>query len=175
MESYAAMRAACVSEAFNQKKRFWQFTLIKSVLQKWANTEGETATSLAYENVLITDFESVASLLEQFVLTDEGNAVPHDITAEEIARHKTHEAWLNNPAFQRQGHAAACQDLGLSETNSRFPGMAPSASFKFWQVVAVAALLEIEQESLYRGGIEADAVGIGKTWVAIGIMHYVSA
>ena len=52
--------------------------------------------------------------------------------------------------------------------------MCISAQFQFWQVVAVKAILDFMKDDHIRGCILADVVGLGKTWVVVGYMLWVS-
>ncbi|KAI9931086.1 hypothetical protein MW887_010743 [Aspergillus wentii] len=45
---------------------------------------------------------------------------------------------------------------------------------KFWQPVAIAAIIEIRDKTYLSGAVLGDPVGLGKTWEAVGVILHVS-
>ena len=53
--------------------------------------------------------------------------------------------------------------------------MQHNVTLHFWQPVAIHAICEMTQNRLLKGGILADAVGLGKTWTSAAFLLSVSA
>ena len=92
-------------------------------------------------------------------------------TEESLEQFEQHRKMLDNPEYQIDNHEEACQILKIA--NHRVPRMRSmnrSAVLKFWQPVAIARLLDIRANTMVRGAILGDSVGLGKTWEAIALM-----
>ncbi|KAB8237109.1 P-loop containing nucleoside triphosphate hydrolase protein [Aspergillus alliaceus] len=79
--------------------------------------------------------------------------------------------WFNNVEYQREKVKLACEKLRIESTKfPRMRGMRRSTTLKFWQPVAIWALVEFKQKAFLKGAMLADAVGLGKTWETIGFL-----
>jgi SNF2 family DNA or RNA helicase len=89
-------------------------------------------------------------------------------TEKSVENFELQQEWFDNTAYQREDHADACLKLGCDNPDvPRIPGMRVAQKLKFWQPVAVKALLDFEDSGLLRGAILADGVGLGKTWTSL--------
>ena len=86
----------------------------------------------------------------------------------------TAQSYFDNIAYQREDLEESCNLLGIpwnaEDTIFRMAGMAISASFHFWQPVAVKGMWDIYKAGLVRACILGDGTGIGKTWEVIGFL-----
>lgn len=91
---------------------------------------------------------------------------------------KRMESWLDNQELQRQDHTASCTFLGIQdEAKPRLAGMASTFVLKFWQPVAIAGLIRIEDRpaaAKMHSAMLCDGVGLGKTTVIGSVVLYVS-
>ncbi|KAF5854849.1 hypothetical protein ETB97_011055 [Aspergillus alliaceus] len=79
--------------------------------------------------------------------------------------------WFNNVEYQREKVELACEKLRIESTKfPRMRGMRRSTTLKFWQPVAIWALVEFKQKAFLKGAMLADAVVLGKTWETIGFL-----
>ena len=87
------------------------------------------------------------------------------------------EGWLNNTELQRDNNDAACTLLGIEDPQTpRLDGLAPTLVLKFWQPLATAGLVEIEDNPVMEGMNSAmlcDGVGLGKTIEIATLLLYV--
>lgn len=96
-------------------------------------------------------------------------------TIDSLIQRQERQKWLENLSYQRENHEQACQTLEIPNTAlPRIKGVSRSVLLKFWQPVAIAALLQMYQKPCLRGAILADAMGLGKTWETIGFVLRVS-
>lgn len=59
---------------------------------------------------------------------------------------------LDNVLYQREDHLASCEFLGIRNPEiPRMPSVQASIQLKFWQPVAIAALVKSEQPQNIRG------------------------
>jgi hypothetical protein len=92
-------------------------------------------------------------------------------TEASIKSFQKQQSWFDNVLYQRENHAEACKHLDIPNPDiPRMKGMRPSVVLKFWQAVAIYALLLFEAKHHLRGAIIGDVVGLGKTWVVIGYL-----
>ena len=99
-------------------------------------------------------------------------------TAETAEDYDESQRRLDNPSYQRQDLEQSCRELEIpwdeSDTVFRMPGMSLSQQMQFWQPRAVHAIAQFEWNPLLRGCILADVMGIGKTWIKVCYILYVS-
>ena len=82
---------------------------------------------------------------------------------------------MNRSALQPMDFEGACNRLGIDDRrNLWIEGMPLTSRLKPWQVVAIDTIFAAEFDGIYTGHILADVVGLGKTWIAIGVMLAVS-
>ncbi|KAE8152917.1 P-loop containing nucleoside triphosphate hydrolase protein [Aspergillus avenaceus] len=122
------------------------------------------------ENDVVADLRSTS--LEPTVDTDDVELPPLNIPTEDSLQHiRQLQEIMDNTDYQRDNHEEACRILQIENPHSpRMRSMKESATFKFWQPVAIARILEIRADPWLRGAILGDSVGLGKTWEAIGVM-----
>ncbi|KAH0537331.1 hypothetical protein FGG08_005847 [Glutinoglossum americanum] len=95
-----------------------------------------------------------------------------DITAKEKLTFLQQEAWLDNTRLQRENEDEAFAGLGISSRERpRVSGMNKRTILKFWQVVAIWAIYKFHKGYL-KGGVLADAVGLGKTIVVLSLIQF---
>ena len=172
-ERFARLLAGRSADSYTPGDSFWMYSLIRHVLCKYDNPIG---TDVADHNndFMELDYEALALAYDPAADEATGPPVPHEFTPEQIERYRELEKWIDNQEFQRQGHKEACERLAIEDPDHpKFEGMNLGMHFKPWQVVAILGLLDIEEAGLYKGGILADQVGLGKTWMAIGVILYV--
>jgi hypothetical protein len=99
------------------------------------------------------------------------------ITPQKLDDFIRQQAWLDNKDYQRDNFEEACAYLNIPAIeNPRHELMRPSIELKSWQVVGIAALIEMRHKHrsgdrdrlLLNGAFLADVVGLGKTFVAAG-------
>ncbi|KAI9774717.1 MAG: hypothetical protein M1839_001678 [Geoglossum umbratile] len=95
-----------------------------------------------------------------------------DITSEEKSIFEDQEKWLDNTKLQREDEEEAYSGLGITDRERpQIAGMNRRTILKFWQVTAIWALYKFHTGWL-KGGVLADAVGLGKTIVALGLLQF---
>ncbi|KAI9869098.1 MAG: hypothetical protein M1813_002922 [Trichoglossum hirsutum] len=95
-----------------------------------------------------------------------------DITSKEKAIFEEQELWLDNVKLQLENEDEAYTGLDIhNRTRPHISGMNPNTILKFWQVVAVWGLYQFHRGYL-KGGVLADAVGLGKTIVVLSLIQF---
>lgn len=95
-----------------------------------------------------------------------------DITLEEKSIFEDQEKWLDNIKLQREDQDEAYTGLEITDRGRpHIAGMSHRTILKFWQVTAIWALYKFHTGQL-KGGVLADAVGLGKTIVALGLLQF---
>jgi hypothetical protein len=95
-----------------------------------------------------------------------------DITQTERLAFSQQELWLDNTRLQRENEDEAYSGLGISNrVRPHILGMNRNTILKFWQVVAVWAVYKFHNGYL-KGGVLADAVGLGKTIVVLSLIQF---
>jgi hypothetical protein len=95
-----------------------------------------------------------------------------EITEEEKELYRRQVQWLQNSEYERDNHDEACRILNIrNPERPHTEGMFLSAELRHYQPTGIAALSEFETSEV-GGGVLADEVGTGKTFVATGhILH----
>ncbi|KAE8133508.1 P-loop containing nucleoside triphosphate hydrolase protein [Aspergillus pseudotamarii] len=178
------------SPGFNPQEKYWQFQLISEALKRvgMSSVDGKienlgglsTEQNIAWEPTLDHSVDgldpSVNSQIDQFdpikmaATADIEASMAAEIdasdfqsstliipTEESLERFEQHRKILDNHEYQINNHEEACQILKIANPRTpRMRSMNRSVVLKFWQPV--------------RGAILGDSVGLGKTWMAIGVM-----
>ena len=156
----------------NVKYRFWKL----SVCDKLIRTDDPDA--LRHEVNYAADVDNFSAQeselwRKELVRQIEENSIVHTETDAQTAEdYELQQKYLDNLAYQRENIAEACDRLGIywdgpENTILRIPGMAISKQMSFWQVVGVKCLLDFLADTMIRGFILGDTVGLGKTWTVI--------
>ena len=91
---------------------------------------------------------------------------------------KQTQSFLHSTEYQRENLEEACRDTGIewhgADTIFRIPGMKRAWTLRFWQVVGICALLDFQVTAEVGACILGDVVGMGKTWMIIGLLLVVS-
>ena len=86
--------------------------------------------------------------------------------------------YLNSTDYQRENLEDSCHAMGIrwegENTVYRIPGMKQAWTLRFWQVVGICALLDFQISGEIGACILGDVVGLGKTWMVIGVLLVVS-
>ncbi|KAI4133547.1 MAG: hypothetical protein LQ341_006154, partial [Variospora aurantia] len=173
IDEEARIRAQRTYDNFDIRDRFWKLHLARSVLRgdpsipeklnlfssgPWASEEELSSESQAYLAEIEAD-EKQAEEASPFMPTP---------NASTNAKYMLQQELQENIQFQREDHLDACRVLGIE--NPRLPrlkSMPRGVTFKFWQPVAVKALLDFENSDWLRGALLCDDMGLGKTFEAI--------
>ena len=168
-------------QPFDITSRFWKAWVISEVVGnqddlskvrsrvKYASNLNEQAV----EDQALFHQEMTRDLEEDLILIPE-------FTEPMRTLHEQQQTWLDNPSFQREDLEDACKVLSIpwegEQTIFRTPHMSLSTQLEFWQPVAVKAIIDFTtQEPALGGCILADMMGLGKTWVIICFLLWVSA
>ncbi|KAH0557042.1 hypothetical protein GP486_005170 [Trichoglossum hirsutum] len=128
------------------------------------------------------DFTGTGDLMYTRMVTERGKQLAQasaagtlqfqGITAKEMSTFKDQGEWLDNTKLQREDEEEAYTGLGITDrSHPHIAGMSRRMILKFWQVVAVWALYKFHIGWL-KGGVLADAVGLGKTIVALALVQF---
>lgn len=165
---------------FDISQDFWKAWLIDRIIKSGDNpTVLRSNLQFAQTLNLMADADSqrwlnhVTEDLEQDMIQYE----PY--TEEYENQFNEQQRWLDSIDYQRQDLEAACRVMQIEwkgdDTIYRMPGMALSAQFTYWQVVGIKAVLDFMGDKNSRGCILSDVVGLGKTFILVGFMLWVSA
>ncbi len=179
ISDFDVMLAEAKDEKVNMRDRFWRWFVLRNVGLEYTSKENFPLAETRLEGEDVPSAQECLMWYNEVSRAMEGEEQVEptvtEISEEEIKRYRAQEIWLDNVDFQRQGHAAACAALGIADPqNPRFRCMPRSVTFQFWQVLAIKAMVDFEQDELLRGCILADEVGTGKTWEVLGLIIYVS-
>jgi SNF2 family DNA or RNA helicase len=95
-----------------------------------------------------------------------------DVTEKEKKIFEAQEKWLDNTKLQREDEEETYIGLGInSRSRPHIEGMSRTTILKFWQVVAIWGLHKFHLGWL-KGGLLADAVGLGKTIVILAHIQF---
>ncbi|GAB1199547.1 hypothetical protein APSETT444_008897 [Aspergillus pseudonomiae] len=147
----------------------WEPTLDHSVDGLYPSVNSQTDHFDPMKIEKTADLE--ASMAAEIDTSDFESSMLITPTEESLEQFEQHRKMLDNPEYQIDNHEEACQILKIA--NPRVPRMRSmnrSAVLKFWQPVAIARLLDIRANTMVRGAILGDSVGLGKTWEAIALM-----
>jgi hypothetical protein len=167
---------------FDINHPFWQYNLIERLNDPYGLNK--RVPNVAIEQVTDTNVYEVdeETRLRQMIEADrETELVPAvaPATAQDAHAYKTNQKLMDNTRYQPQGHEGACRAVGVVDLDSpdydhpRFDCMPVGEYFKLHQVVPVHALRKMQRKGR-RGGMLADQMGTGKTWIAIGLLLGVS-
>ena len=93
-----------------------------------------------------------------------------------IEAFRQHQDWFNHEEYQQQDHKKACQELKIINPKTpKITNMQHNVTLHFWQPVAIHTIHKMTQNHLLKGGILADAVGLGKTWTSAAFLLSISA
>ena len=82
---------------------------------------------------------------------------------------------FDNKAYQCEDHTDACHVLIIWNPDApKIARMNCSATFKYWQSVAIAGIAAIRHWNYLRGAVLGDTVGLGKTWEVFGLLMHIS-
>jgi hypothetical protein len=94
-----------------------------------------------------------------------------EYTADDAARFDHLQSMFDDRAYQRDNYTKARGGVSIiNAEHPRLPGMTRNLVFCIWQVVATYAIMIFRQ--LLSGCVIADAVGLGKTWRALGYLRH---
>lgn len=172
-----AMENASIT--FNIRERFWKAWLIDTVIQQGSDVQAlKTTVEMAKLIHLISEedqkawFAKTTEDLEQDLIQYQ----PWDAAA--AADFDVQQAYFDSKDYQQEDLTEACLMLDIpynrDDTVFCMPGMALSQLLKFWQPVAVKALVEFSWNLYSRASFLADHVGLGKTWVIVCYLLHVS-
>lgn len=154
---------------------YWQRRIIVPILkgQPAHKQTSEASDPANYEDSELANAESIHWNIN---MNEGGNLIDlGPMTEEAKVRYDVQQRALDSLLGQRQDHLEACRSPGSHNTRIlRIPGMTIAKSLSFWQRVAINALRQLAECDVLRGGILADVIGLGKTWVVIGYMLSVS-
>ena len=168
-------------QPFDITSRFWKAWVISEVVGNQddlskVRSRVEYASNLneqAVEDQALFHQEMTQDLEEDLILIPEFTDPMRDL-------HERQQTWLDNLLFQREDLEDACKLLSIpwegEQTIFRTPHMSLSTQLEFWQPVAVKVIIDFTtQEPALGGCILADMMGLGKTWVIICFLLWVSA
>ena len=156
------------------RDRWWQYAVVHEILKSIQNNFVVEYNHM-YADDRLTNAMSVQweKQLRDATETDRIGVEP--FTDECAAEYDEQQIWMNSLNLQRKDHDEACTMLNIVNPSvPRIPGMPISTQLTFWQPVAIKAICDFAQSPYLRGGIIADVVGLGKTWMVIGYLLHVS-
>ena len=167
------------SKSFDINERFWKAWLIHELIRKGQDIQALTQSldvasridRISEDEQKLWYDQTTADLDEDFI-----QYKPWD--AEASAKYDEHQAIFDSQDYQRENLEESCEVLGIpwdgENTIFRMEGISLSQSLKFWQVVAVNAMIQFHNTNLTRASFLADHTGMGKTWVTICYLLWVS-
>ena len=174
------MAAECTSTTFDINYRFWVCWLLNQVLAKdvdWDKMKKEIEWATENLNHL-ADAETQQWFKDQIVFFNKDYIVYTKFDERSEAEFDAQQQYLDSESFQRDDVEDSCFLLGIpwyeEETIYRIQGMALSQQMRHWQVPAVKALYDFSQNPNIKGCILADVMGLGKTWVVVVYLLWVS-
>lgn len=159
-------------DRYYQRELMLQVSRSGLTMEHWTHDVGSLYTSdrLVDEQTLVWERENAALAKPK---SKSAITLP-EYTADDAARFDHLQSMFDNRAYQRDNYTEACGAVGiLNAEHPRLPGMTRNLVFRIWQVVAIHAIMIFRQ--LLNGCVIADAVGLGKTWIALGCLLQVSA
>lgn len=162
-------------DTLNLTDRFWKDVFITTILANY-DAPVNTERTIQRMETTIQDFED-ATWQRALHAAEEDDFDIFGLsttTDEDQERYKQNAKLFDNKRYQNELANKACHDLGISTRSRRFDEMPATASFKFWQPVAIYAMREFERRGL-QGSILGDLMGLGKTWEMLGCFLAVSS
>ena len=160
------------SKSFNIDERFWKTWLIYELIRKGADIK-----ALARSVNVTSRIDRISEEEQKIWYANTTADLDEDIiqyrpwNAEESAKYDMHQAIFDSQDYQRENLEESCQTLGIpwdgEKTVLRMPGMNLSQSLKFWQPLAVNALIEFRRKTEMRACFLADHTGLGKIGITI--------
>lgn len=158
---------------FDIKERFWKAWLIDELIRKGNDVRAlkESLELAGQITTRIADHDQKAWFDK--VTRDQGidtiQYQPWDDAA--AAEFDAQQSYFDSEDYQREDLEDSCRLLHIpwygDKTIFRMPGMNLSQQLKFWQPVAVKAIIEFCLQPHLRACFLADYTGLGKTWIIV--------
>ena len=162
------------SPTLNLIDRSWKYALIMKLLQH-VRTDTVVELDRMYADDRLTNAQSIEWEQEIRQTSESDRIGIVQFTDECAAEYDMQQGWMDSLDLQREDHEAACTLLGIINPSvPRILGMRLSKKLTFWQPVAIKAICDWAKSPYLRGGIIADVVGLGKTWMVIEFVLHVS-
>ena len=165
---------------FDIKERFWKAWLIDELIRKGNDVRAlkESLELAGQITTRIADHDQKAWFDK--VTRDQGidtiQYQPWDDAA--AAEFDAQQSYFDSEDYQREDLEDSCRLLHIpwygDKTIFRMPGMNLSQQLKFWQPVAVKAIIEFCLQPHLRACFLADYTGLGKTWIIVSYLLWVS-
>jgi hypothetical protein len=112
-------------------------------------------------------------LRKSFLRNDWEDTMPFQVATEaDKETYLMNELAQDNKRFQPQGLKQYAKRLRLDPDHPRIECMPMNTPFKFWQVPAIGHLVHLSKS--LEGALLCDVMGLGKTYVLVGYILYVS-
>lgn len=150
------------------KERFWQAVVIDIIIQ--ADNAESFGTNLDYVNGanLMSVYKSQTWHRQQLRELESDSIQYAPFTEEDQREFERQEEWLDNVEYQREDAAKSCELLQIpwrgEDTVYRMPGIPISAQLRFWQPVAIKAMIGFQADRRIRACVLGGIMGLGKTW-----------
>lgn len=167
------------SKTFNIHERFWKAWLMHELIRKGDDVQALRESVDMASHIDDISKEEQKTWFDRTTYDLEQDSImykPWD--AEASAHYDEQQSWFDSQDYQRDNLEESCNVLGIPWDNEntifRMPGMSLSQQMKFWQPVAVNALIQFHLTPHLRAAFLADHTGLGKTWVTICYLLWVS-
>lgn len=176
------MALECNTDRFDIDYRFWVCWLINTALRddaQWSQTKKDIEW-VTQDLHHVADAESQAWFKTVATGMDQDYVTLQPFDEDLVAEFDRQQQFVDSESYQREDLGASCELLqikwrGLENTVYRIAGMALSQTMCFWQPVAVKALHDFSMDPTIQGCILADVMGLGKTWVVVVYLIWVSS
>ena len=176
------MMTECDATTMDLDYRFWQAALIDKIIKHTSQPDTFwEAIDTAKRLDLMMDREEAVGWYREVMLNFQQDTIAMDpFTDQSAVEFDRQQQFFDNVAFQREDTEDACKLLkipwhGENDTIFRMPGMSLATQLTFWQPVAIKFIIDATLNDNLRGCVLADVMGLGKTWVTIGLLLWVSA